>query len=183
MKHAEEPWKHGPPFDDRPPDRRSPLAEEEEDREDDSPEFAAVRKIELLGRLHHMAFSSLFREEGLPPAQAGAMRVIIRNPGLSQRELADRLHIQRATATVMLQKMEKAGYVERRPDKEDQRIFRIYPTQTALATDTENQKRVNDYFLQCFSEIDRDSFDIMLATMGRMEENLRDILTEHMEPS
>lgn len=183
MKHAEEPWKHGPPFDDCPPDRRSPLAEEEEDREDDSPEFAAVRKIELLGRLHHMAFSSLFREEGLPPAQAGAMRVIIRNPGLSQRELADRLHIQRATATVMLQKMEKSGYVERRPDKEDQRIFRIYPTQTALVADTENQKRVNDYFLQCFSEIDRDSFDIMLATMGRMEENLRDILTEHMEPS
>ena len=181
MKQSEEPWGHGPPFDTCPTDRQPPLAEEEE-HEDDSPEFAAVRKIELLGRLHHMAFSSLFREDGLPPAQAGAMRVIIRCPGMSQRELADKLHIQRATATVMLQKMEKAGHIERRPDKDDQRISRIYPTQLAIVTDAENQKRVNDYFLQCFSEIDQESFGTTLAVLSRMEENLRDILNEHMEP-
>ena len=83
----------------------------------------------------------------------------------------------------MLQKMEKAGHIERRPDQEDQRISRIYPTEAALATEAENLKRVDDYLARCFSGIDRDSFDIMLATMGRMEENLRDILAEHMEPS
>ena len=182
MKHPEKPWSPGPPFSDCPPEGQPPIVEEEE-HEAEAPEFAAIRKIELLGRLHHMAFRSLFREEGLPPAQAGAMRVIIRYPGLSQRELADRLHIQRATATVMLQKMEKAGHIERRPDQEDQRISRIYPTEAALATEAENLKRVDDYLARCFSGIDRDSFDIMLATMGRMEENLRDILAEHMEPS
>ena len=181
MKHPEEPWRHGPPFDDRPPDGRPPFAEEEQKEE--SPESGVIRKIELLGRLHHMAFRSLFREDGLPPAQAGAMRVIIRSPGLSQRELADQLHIQRATATVMLQKMERAGHIERRADQEDQRIYRIYPTQAAIATDAENQKRVNDYFLRCFSEIDPVSFDTMLAALGKVEENLRDILNEHMEPS
>ncbi len=181
MKHPDEPWEHGPPFDDCPPDPRPPL-EEEDVHEDEPPELAAVRKIELLSRLHHMAFRSLFREEWLPPAQAGAMRVIIRSPGLSQRELADRLHIKRATATVMLQKMEKAGHIERRPDQEDQRISRIYPTETAIATDSENQKRVNDYFLRCFSEIDQESFDVMLAALGRLEENLRNILSDTWNP-
>ena len=182
MKHPDEPWKPGSPFDGCPPDPRPPL-EEEGGHEDEPPELTAVRKIELLGRLHHMAFRSLFREDGLPPAQAGAMRVIIRYHGLSQRELADRLHIKRATATVMLQKMEKAGHIERRPDLEDQRIFRIYPTEAAVAIEAENQKRVTDYFLRCFSEIDQESFDVMLSALSRLEANLRDILTEHMEPS
>ena len=92
MKHPEDAWEHQPPFD--------------EDRPEDSPNMIAVRRIELISRLHRMAFRSILREDGLPPAQAGAIRDIIREPGLSQRELADRLHIQRATATVMLQKMD-----------------------------------------------------------------------------
>ena len=34
MKHPEEPWKQGPPFDDRPPDGRPPFAEEEQKEEE-----------------------------------------------------------------------------------------------------------------------------------------------------
>ena len=180
MKHPEEPWEQDPLYDGCPPDRRPPFAEDEEP-EEESREFAAIRKIELLGRLHHMAFRSLFRDDGLPPAQAGAMKVIIRHPGLSQRELADKLHIQRATATVMLQKMEKSGYIDRRPDQEDQRISRIYPTESALVIDAENQKNVNASFARCISGIPETDFDTMLSSMIQMEENLRSILKEHPE--
>ena len=161
---------HGPPFG-------------EEGREEDSPEFAAIRRIELLGRLHHMAFRAVLPENGLPPAQAGALRVIIRHPGLSQRELADKLHIQRATATVMLQKMEKCGYIDRRPDLDDQRISRIYPTETALADEAENHKKISAYFARCFSGVDESEFDVMRGCLGKLEENLRSILHESPDPA
>ena len=160
---------HGPPFG-------------EEGREEDSPEFAAIRRIELLGRLHHMAFRAVLPENGLPPAQAGALRVIIRHPGLSQRELADKLHIQRATATVMLQKMEKAGFIDRRPDKEDQRISRIYPTELAMAIDAENTKNVDAYFARCVEGVDPADFDAMLRGLTRMLKNLKTILDENPDP-
>jgi DNA-binding MarR family transcriptional regulator len=164
---------HGP----HPPGDQPPIAADE-----DSPEFAAIRHIELLARLHHMAFRSLFREDGLPPAQAGAMRVIIRTPGMSQRELADKLHIQRATATVMLQKMEKAGYIDRRPDQDDQRISRIYPTATAITADAENRKNVSAYFSRCFQNIPQQDFDTMVFTLEQVGSNLREILDENPEP-
>lgn len=177
MKQSERDWDHVPPFEAPPPGPEHFEAEEE-----DSPEFAAIRRIELLGRLHHMAFRSLFHKDGLPPAQVQAMKVIIRHPGLSQRELADKLHIQRATATVMLQKMEKAGVIDRRPDQGDQRISRIYPTRIAQAIDAENRKTVNQYFARCFDRVSEEDKAAMERAMVRLTENLRQILSEQPEP-
>ena len=171
MKPSKAPWDHAPPIE-----------EEERQMEEEGPEFAMIRRIELLARLHRTAFRSLFREDGFQPAQAGAMKVILRFPGLSQRELADKLHIQRATATVMLQKMEKAGFIDRRPDKEDQRISRIYPTELAMAIDAENTKNVDAYFARCVEGIAPADFDAMLRGLTCMIENLKAILEENPDP-
>ena len=179
MKKPDSAWGPDPVFDEDPgaPGQYPPMEEDPEAEE--QPEFGYIRRIELLTRLHRMAFRSLFREDGLPPAQAGAMRVIIRYPGLSQRELADKLHIQRATTTVMLQKMEKGGYIDRRPDPEDQRVSRIYPTDMAVMIETENHKRVTAYFGQCFEGIDPEALEIMYRTLGEVEGNLRGILSRN----
>lgn len=182
MKQPEDAWAPLPPFEERPapPEPHPPF--EVGEHEEDTPEFAAIRRIELLGRLHHMAFRTLFQQDGPPPAQVGAMKFIIRFPGLSQRELADKLHIQRATATVMLQKMEKAGYIDRRPDQDDQRISRIYPTALAKTMDAENHKNVNAYFSRCFAGISPEHFDIMVSSLITLGENLREILHENSDP-
>ncbi len=178
MKQPAQEWEPMPPFDPGPPHPELPFGQAQED----TPQFAAIRKIELLGRLHHMAFRTLFQADGLPPAQAGAMKEVLRHPGLSQRELADKLHIQRATATVMLQKMEKAGYVDRRPDQDDQRISRIYPTEQARATDAETQKTVITYFSRCFGGISGEDFDRLVRTLETVERNLRAVLAENQDP-
>lgn len=186
MKRPEEDWQREPMFDGPLPRHGEPAFEdpdfEEAPQENDPPEFAAIRRIEILSRMHHMAFRNLFRGDGLPPAQAGALKVVIRYPGMSQRELADRLHIQRATATVMLQKMEKAGYISRENDQADQRISRIYPTTAARAMDTENQKRVDAYFARCFSGVSQKDFSTMETVLGRLGENLREMLSENPDP-
>lgn len=48
--------------------------------------------------------------------------------GLTQSELADELCISPATITKTLDRMSKAGLVERRTDSEDQRVSRVYLT-------------------------------------------------------
>ncbi len=177
MKRPEDDWQRQPDFDEGP----EPFDEGSENAEDPR-EFNAIRRIELLGRMHHMAFTSLLRSDGLPPAQAGAMKVIIRYPGLSQRELADKLHIQRATTTVMLQKMEKAGYIQRCSDQGDQRISRIYPTEAALTLDEETRKNVDAYFARCFSGVSPEAFEVMYSAMQQVAQNLRDILDNPPKP-
>lgn len=48
--------------------------------------------------------------------------------GITQRQLAEVLHVSPPTVTVMLQKMEKSGLVERWTDEADQRLTRIRMT-------------------------------------------------------
>ena len=181
MSKNAEAWDDALPFDG-PGAGPSPLEEGKVKREDDSPAFAAIRRIELLGRLHHMAFRNLLRENGMSPAQMGALRDIIQDPGMSQRELADRLHIQRATATVMLQKMEKAGYIDRRSDRSDQRISRIYPTDQGKMLAEENRKNVAAYFDRILSGVEPEEFRTMMHGLEVFRDNLRAILDENPDP-
>ncbi len=190
MKHREDGWEHGPGFDgpkgsefDGPHGPGEPIPEPEPEEIGDEPKnFTTLRRIEYIGRLHHMAFRSVLQENSLPPAQVGALKVIIRSPGMSQRELADALRIQRATATVMLQKMEKAGFIDRRPDREDQRISRIYPTQTAVEQDTANKMALEAYFDRCFHDFSPQELEHLNTILTRLGENIRGVLADGPEP-
>ena len=53
--------------------------------------------------------------------------------GFTQTELADRLKITPATVTKMLQRMEKTGFIQRKPDAKDQRVSRVYLTKAGRA--------------------------------------------------
>lgn len=54
--------------------------------------------------------------------------VISQNEGKSQQELSDHLMIGKSTTAKVLNDLEKKGYIEKRRDKQDGRIYRIYLT-------------------------------------------------------
>lgn len=184
MKHREEEWALEPEFG-RPHEPLDPMPPvDEESRPEGEPDsFLAMRRIEYVSRLHHMAFRNCLQKTGIPPAQMGALRAIIRQPGMSQRELADALHIQRATATVMLQKMEKSGLILRENDREDQRISRIYPSQYALDMDAENKKSVDAYFHRCFQDISQEELTFLLDVLRRLGTKVHEISEQPESPA
>ncbi len=49
--------------------------------------------------------------------------------GLSQSQLVERMCVQPATISKMLDRMEHTGLVQRRPDPEDSRVSRVYLTE------------------------------------------------------
>jgi DNA-binding MarR family transcriptional regulator len=53
--------------------------------------------------------------------------------GMPQSQLAACMGVEPPTATKMLQRMEHAGLIERRPDPEDARISRVYLTERGRA--------------------------------------------------
>jgi len=65
---------------------------------------------------------------GLHRGQQFVLRSLWVQEGLTHSELAEQLHIQPATISNALKRMEKAGFVERRPDAKDQRVSRVYLT-------------------------------------------------------
>jgi MarR family transcriptional regulator, organic hydroperoxide resistance regulator len=81
-----------------------------------------------ISRLHHSRVHSIFAEHGLHRGQHRILFVLWHGDGVTQKELSEEINLAPATITDALQRMEKAGLIERRADVEDQRISRVYLT-------------------------------------------------------
>jgi DNA-binding MarR family transcriptional regulator len=78
--------------------------------------------------LHYARAHTLLEELGLYRGQPKMLFALWEQEGLTHGELAAQAHVRPATITKMIQRMEKAGFVERRHDQEDQRVSRVYLT-------------------------------------------------------
>ena len=93
-------------------------------------------------RLHHFRAHTLFEAIGVYRGQPPVMEALWQNDGLTHSELAAQLHIRPATVSRMVQRMEQAGFVERRPDPKDQRVSRVYLTREGVKIRTALQRAI-----------------------------------------
>jgi DNA-binding MarR family transcriptional regulator len=76
-------------------------------------------------------FERRSRSTGLTRAQWAVLAYLARSEGTSQAALAEMLEIEPITLVRLLDRLESAGWVERRPDPSDRRVRRLYLTETA----------------------------------------------------
>jgi len=117
---------HGP-FPSSSDDQRLSPQLEEDGVDELSAE--AFRAFISTARLHARLITRLVDDgEGAHPGQLFCLRAIAHHDGITQRDLAEELHVARPTITRMLQGMERAGIVERHVDERDQRLTRVHLT-------------------------------------------------------
>ena len=80
-------------------------------------------------RQHRQRAGELLNEIGLHVGQEMMMLVLWECDGITQTEIAEALMLQPATVTVSLRHLERAGFVERKIDLEDQRVSRVFVTE------------------------------------------------------
>jgi DNA-binding MarR family transcriptional regulator len=108
-------------------------------------------------------------EKGIHPGQAFCLAEVAHNDGVTQRDLAEALGISRPTLTVMLQKMEKSGLVERRADELDQRYTRIHLTAAGADTHAEMHAVMGDIVSKTFGQLtDADNAELrrLISTLN-----------------
>lgn len=91
-------------------------------------EHPVRRSIFRVRDLMHKRVHELLGEIGLYPGQSFMLRALWDQDGLTQSELTERLNRSPSTITKKAQRMEKAGFVERRSDDSDERISRVFLT-------------------------------------------------------
>jgi MarR family transcriptional regulator, transcriptional regulator for hemolysin len=87
--------------------------------------------ISDVARLMRTAFDRRVRRLGLTRSQWLVINRLYRRPGATQSELAEMLEVEKATAGRMVDRMEKKGWVARRPDATDRRVNRLFLTADA----------------------------------------------------
>lgn len=71
---------------------------------------------------------------GLTPGQWKVILALNLFDGLSQRELAEKIYIDTSTLVPIIDKMEKNGLIERKPDLKDRRHNRLFLTKKSEST-------------------------------------------------
>ena len=72
---------------------------------------------------------SKYQEFDLNRSQASILFTLHRRSSMSQKELASSLNMTPPSITSAIQKMEREGYITRKPDEADQRIMRLALTE------------------------------------------------------
>jgi len=119
---------------------------------------------------HRQLMFKILAETGGHPGQAGALRQLAANDGMSQRDLAQNMHLSRPTVTVMLKAMEAHDVVERRVDEKDQRITRVFLTEKGRTLAEQAQEGIASYIntsIGALSEKDRRELDRLLGELAK----------------
>ena len=109
---------------------------------------ATLQAFQALGRVFHLQRQAMQRRLSNPDTHHGeliSLRLLAATEGMSQRELAETLHLSRPRITSILQGLEKAGAVRREPDPDDQRITRVYLTAEGRRQEMVNRAAFEEY--------------------------------------
>lgn len=125
--------------------------------------------VSQLGAFAAGRFAELIKPAGLTPATAGVLRIIAREPGLSQRELATRLGSVPSRVVVLVDSLEAVGLVSRTRDPADRRHQRLDATEAGrrmlgtLRTAAETQNRD---ILEPLDPDEREAFTSLVAKLA-----------------
>jgi len=109
---------------------------------------------------------------GVTPVQYGLLEVLWETDGQSGAALGERLRLDGATITGLLDRMAHAGLIERRPHPTDRRINHVYLTDQGRALQRDLDREIDALtadILGRLSPADADRFQDILVRVGRVE--------------
>jgi MarR family transcriptional regulator for hemolysin len=125
-----------------------------------------------LARLLRRNFNRRVQSLGLTQAQWRAIAHLSRNEGMTQTELADRLDVQAITLTRLVDRMQNAGWVERRNHPSDRRAVQLFLTGKCEPILAEMQSRAADTLHDALTGIAPSTQQQVMDVLERMKQNL-----------
>ncbi|MBS0557101.1 MAG: MarR family transcriptional regulator [Proteobacteria bacterium] len=108
----------------------------------------------------------------LTRAQWRALKRIHRGEGMRQNELAEQLEMEPIAIGRVIDRLQKAGFVERRADPGDRRAWRLFLTPRAHDVVDDMDLISADLLRQAQRGVSAADMKAMMATLARMKDNL-----------
>lgn len=128
--------------------------------------------ISDVARLIRRNFNRRVQHLGLTQAQWQVLAHLARNEGIRQIQLADVLDMQPISVARIIDRMEAAGWVERRPDPADRRAVNLYLAPKANPILTQMWEHGADTRQQALQHIPASQQELLLQLLLTMRENL-----------
>jgi MarR family transcriptional regulator for hemolysin len=143
-------------------------------KSDENVRHAIVLRLTVLARLMRNRFDREVASLRVTRSQWALIAVVSRQPGVTQRVIAEELEMSEASAGRMIDRLCADGLVERRERKEDRRVRAVYPSQTAQAVFGKITLIARDLEERVFSGFSEDGMDRLTDYLDRIYLNMLD---------
>jgi DNA-binding MarR family transcriptional regulator len=123
-------------------------------------------------RLHYRRAQELFDAIGVYRGQPQLLEALWEKDGLTHSALAARLRIKPATVSRMIQRMESAHFVVRKPDSHDLRVSRVYLTQEGRAIKPAIEQAIHTHEADTFAHFTVEERVLLRRLLMQMRDNL-----------
>lgn len=125
-----------------------------------------------VNRLIARIFDRRMKELGLTQAQGRVLATVKRQEGISQSQIAHILDMERAPVGKLLDRLEEAGFIERRADTADRRVRRVFVTPKFEHVSDAMQDVGHDIFGVALDGISRKTLAGITEVLMSMKANL-----------
>ena len=125
-----------------------------------------------VSRLRRRVVDRALKPLGVTRSQWWVLAFLSRSDGMSQVALADELDLGKVALGQLIDRLEKTGFVSRRPDEEDRRVKRVYLSKRSLALIARIRDHVSVTEKEILEKIEPADLKATVRALRGMKENL-----------
>lgn len=129
--------------------------------------------VNALARVVNKKWAKAFKQYDLSPAHGYLLRVVLSEPGISQKQLADELKLEKSTITRFVDVLQEKGFVvRRRGNMEDARELSIYATKKANKIHAKLEELGDTLYQTMVSQVGAENLELLV---GKLRETTKKI--------
>lgn len=131
-----------------------------------------LREIGTIARSIQAISDIKYKNINLQKGQFIFLCRVCENPGINQIDLSNLLKVDKTTTTKVIQKLILAGYIEKKEDVSDKRMWRLFPLQKALDAYTyiiEEETKCNQAY---YNDLNDEEKELIYNLLKRLSKNI-----------
>jgi MarR family transcriptional regulator, transcriptional regulator for hemolysin len=125
-----------------------------------------------VSRLRRRVVDRALKPLGVTRSQWWVLAFLSRSDGMSQVALADELDLGKVALGQLIDRLEKTGFVSRRPDQDDRRVKRVYLIGRSHALIAQIRDNVSMTERGILEKIEPEDLKVTVRALRGMKENL-----------
>jgi len=132
-------------------------------------------KLTVVARQLRVSFDQAVEQSGLTRAKWNLIATVARNPGATQRMIAEALEVREITAGRLVDRLCDEGYLKRRENPKDRRAYSVYLTPAAQPLLDKLDELAKVHEAKIFDGLTADDLEKLDAYLDAIADNVSNV--------
>ena len=129
-------------------------------------------RIDMIGVMRRLCCQKEFIALGLYRGQFGILEYVAKNPGCTQKQIADHMAITASSVAKSTARMQRAGMLEKKIDEKNLRCNKLYITEAGRRVSEQTREMFIRLDQKMFSGFSESEIEVLEKSLDRVIDNL-----------